>query len=83
MCIATACFLGCDVINFEINPISLIRPFFYITKMSRQKFKYLQNEKSFYGEIKKHFLLFLKGLQFSQALERVVNGNTNFISYWI
>ena len=31
-----------------------------MTKKSRQKFKYLENEKSFYDEIKKHFSSVLK-----------------------
>ena len=31
---------------------------FYETKKSRQKFKNLEEEKSFEGEIKKHFLSF-------------------------
>ena len=35
MCIAIIYFSGCDVINFEINLIFLIKPFFYITKNSR------------------------------------------------
>ena len=34
MSIATIYLLGCEVINFEINPIFLIKPFFYMTKMS-------------------------------------------------
>ena len=34
-------------INFETNLMFLIKPFFYITKKSTQKFKYLENEKSF------------------------------------
>ena len=46
------CFLGCDVMNFEINPIFLIKLLFYMTKKSRQQPKYLENEKSFKGEIK-------------------------------
>ena len=41
MCIAI------DVIKFEINIIFLIKPFFYMTKKSRQKFKDLENEKTF------------------------------------
>ena len=32
MCIAIVCFLGCDIINFEINLIFLIKPFLYMTK---------------------------------------------------
>ena len=32
-----------------------------MAEKSRQKFKYLENEKSFYGEIKKIFIIF-KGL---------------------
>ena len=44
MCIIIICFPGCGIINFEIN---LIRLFFYMIKKSRQKFKYLENKKSF------------------------------------
>ena len=33
--------------NFEINLFFLIKPFFDMTKNSRQKFKYLENEKKF------------------------------------
>ena len=33
--------------NFEINLNFLIKPFFYITKKSSQKYKYIENEKSF------------------------------------
>ena len=42
---ATVYFPGCDVINFRINLIVLIKPLFYKTKKSREKFKYLENEK--------------------------------------
>ena len=37
-----------------------------MSKKSRQKFKYLDNEKSFYDEIKKHFLSFLKGFHWNK-----------------
>ena len=33
----------------------LIKPFWYMTKNSRQKFKYLESEKSFWGEIESIF----------------------------
>ena len=55
MCITTACYPGFDVINFEIKLIFLINSFIYMTKKSRQKFKYLENRKSFSGEIKSIF----------------------------
>ena len=42
-------------INFEVNPIFLTKPFFYVTKNSRQKFKYLENEEGFLNEIKSVF----------------------------
>ena len=35
MCIAIVCFPGCDIINFEINVIFLIKPFIYMTKYSK------------------------------------------------
>ena len=47
MCIKIVCYPGCDVMDFETNLIFLIKPFFYITKKSWQKLKYLENEKSF------------------------------------
>ena len=36
ICIAIVCWPGCDVIDFEINLIFLIKSFFYMTKKSRQ-----------------------------------------------
>ena len=42
---------GFDVINFEINLTFQIRLIFYMAQKSKQKFKYLENEKSFQGEI--------------------------------
>ena len=47
ICIAIVCFPCCDVIYLEINLIFLIKPFLYMTKKSKQKLKYLVNEKSF------------------------------------
>ena len=44
MCIAIVCFPGCGIISFENNIIFLIKPFFYMTKKSRQKFEYLENK---------------------------------------
>ena len=55
MCFAIVCLPGCDVINFEIKLIMLIKLFLYMTKKSRQKIKYLENEKSFWSEIKSIF----------------------------
>ena len=54
-CITIFCKPGCDVKNFVINLIFLIKPFCYITKKLRQKIKYLENKKSFSGEIKSIF----------------------------
>ena len=46
MCIAIVCKPGCDDNNFEVNLILIIKPFSYMTKKSRQKLEYLENEKS-------------------------------------
>ena len=40
MGITIAFFLGCDVINFEFTLNFLIRPLFYKTKKSKQKFNF-------------------------------------------
>ena len=55
MCITIICYPGRDVIKSEINLIFLIKPFWYMTKKSRQKLKYLESGKSFWGEIKSYF----------------------------
>ena len=46
--------------KFEINLILLIKPFCCMTKKPRQKFKYLEKEKSFRGEIKSIFHKYLE-----------------------
>ena len=46
MCIAIVWFPGCDVISFVINLLSN-KAVFYMTNKLRQKFKYLENKKSF------------------------------------
>ena len=58
----------CDVISFDINLIFLFKPFCYITKKSRQKFKDLENKKSFLGEIKKHFFYYFERAFICQKL---------------
>ena len=45
MCIVVICLAVCDVISLKLT--FLIKPFSYITKRPRQKFKYLKKEKSF------------------------------------
>ena len=47
MFISIVCFPDFDVLTFENNLILLIKPFFCRIQISRQKFKYLENEKSF------------------------------------
>ena len=42
MRITIVCEPGSDVIKFEINLTFLMKPVFYTTKNSRQKFKYLE-----------------------------------------
>ena len=49
-CIVVVCFPACDVANFEIDLIFLITPFFYLTKKSRKKIKYLEKKKNFKRE---------------------------------
>ena len=60
MCTALVCFLGCDVINFEINLIFPTKPFFYMNKKLRPKFKYLENEKRLKVKRKAFFIIFKK-----------------------
>ena len=73
MCIAIICKSGCDVMNFEVNFIFLIKLFSYMTKKTWQKRKYLENEKSFLDEIKTNFHHFWRALN---------EANNNFFERW-
>ena len=66
--------------NFEINLILLIKPFCYTTKMSKQRFKYVENEKSFLGEIKIIFkgLLVTKNYLRPDSAPVIIKGLTSF-----
>ena len=59
------CVPVCEVINFEITLGFLIKPFSYMTKKVRAKFKYVNNKKGIYSKIKAFFIIF-KGLSFTQ-----------------
>ena len=48
MLIAIVFFPDCDVINFEINLIFLIEPFFYMDKKSRQNLNILRTKRDFW-----------------------------------
>ena len=55
ICIANVCKPRYDVMNFEVNLIFLIKPFFLHEKKSWQRLKYLENKKSFSKSIFHHF----------------------------
>ena len=64
MCTATVCSPGCDVINFKINMIFLIKPFFIYDQKGQDKNLNIlrtKNEKSFRVKWKTFFIIF-KGL---------------------
>ena len=78
-CIAIFFFAGVDVLSFEANLIFIIKPCPYRTKNSRQKFKYLENKKSFQGKIKSIFHHFQKAFscqKLSQTWQCAFKGAT-------
>ena len=70
MCNAIVCLPGCDVINFEIIFIFLIKPFSYMAKKSRQIFKYLENQNSFDKNKKKIEIKIVKRLSIAKNCHR-------------
>ena len=57
--------------------------FFYMTKKSRQKFKYLENEKSFYAEIKINFRHFRRAfIEATEPFFRRWEPDFNVKTYW-
>ena len=85
MYIAIVCFTCFEVVNFEINLTFLIKLFFYMTKNANQKFKYLENQKRFWGEIKIFFcylLLFFKNFKLSKIASELRVQVFVIISEW-
>ena len=70
MCVEIVCFPCYNVIHFEINLNFIIKPFFYMTKKQRQKFKYLKNEQNFEAEIKSFFLINFEDLLVAKSYLR-------------
>ena len=68
MCIAIACYPGCDVMDFEINLFFLIEPFFLHDQKVMTKTLISQERKEPLGWNKKHFSSFLKGFQLSKIV---------------
>ena len=63
MCIAIVCKAGCEVMNFEINLIFLIKPFFLHKQKIVTKTKISWERKELLRWNKKHFSSLLKGFQ--------------------
>ena len=85
MYIAIVCFTCFEVVNFEINLTFLIKLFFYMTKNANQKFKYLEKQKRFWGEIKIIFcylLLFFKNFKLSKIASELRVQVFVIISEW-
>ena len=61
MCIEIVCFPGCDVINFEINLVSLMYRFSTRLKSQDKNVNILRTKRAFKGKQKAFFLIF-KGL---------------------
>ena len=68
--------------NFEINLIFLVNLFFNMTKKSSQKFKYLENEKSFQSKLN-HFTFhhFIKKPSVAKNCLRLESAPLNLASF--
>ena len=63
MCIAIIYFPVFNITNFEIKKVKTLKLENYMTKKSKQKFKYFKKEKSFLMWNKKQFSSFWKSFQ--------------------
>ena len=70
MCIAIICFPDCDVKNFEIKLIFLIKPFFYMTKNQGKNLNILKTKRAFKVIKKNAFFLIFKELSVAKNILR-------------
>ena len=66
ICIAIVCYLGCDVMDFEINLIFLIEPLFLHDQKVMTKIETSWERKVLLRWNIKHFSSFFKGFQLSK-----------------
>ena len=66
MFIVIISFPDCDIINFEINLIFLIKPFSYMTEKSQDKNLQIWEQKELLTWSEKHFSSFLKAFHQSR-----------------
>ena len=71
MCIAIVCYPGCDVMDFEINLIFLIKPFFLQDPKVMAKTEISWERKELLRSNKKHLSSFLKGFQLSKTVSNL------------
>ena len=57
MCMTIFCFPGCDVINFEINFVFLIKPFFYMPKIEDKNLNILRAKRALKVKWKTFFII--------------------------
>ena len=76
MCIAMVCNPGCDVMNSGVRLTFLIKSFSYLTKMSLQKLKYLENE-TILKTKQKTFSIIFKGLSMKQITDIFLEGESS------
>ena len=79
MCIEIVCFPGCDVINFEINLISLMYRFSTKLKSQDKNVNILRTKRAFKGKQKAFFLIF-KGLSVAKNRLRPESRTLNKLS---
>ena len=61
MCIVIVCKPGCDIMNFEVKLVFLIKPFFlHYQKVMTKKSNILRTKRAF--KIKKSLFIIFKGL---------------------
>ena len=92
MCIEIVYSPGCEVINFEINFIFLIKPFWYMTRKWRQKLKYFENKGLSvpknclrHGRAPLHILNFSNNMHpnIKSRIEKQVNHSIAFLDVFI
>ena len=76
ICIPIVCQPDFDVMNFKINLIFLIKPFFYRTKKPWKNLTILRMKRAFWDKIKSIFSSFLKA--FNEANNAIFGGRLEF-----
>ena len=83
VCIAIFCKPGCDIMNFEVNLVFLIKPFFLHDQNVVKKSSISWERKKLFRRNKKHFFIIFEELSIKQIQQIFLEGGSPTLKFYL